>query len=169
VVRLVHDGYLDCAEPAVTLLYQVLQPAWAGNEDIRAAHQRRHLSALGEAAIDGCNPEPGRPGERQEGGGHLCGELTRRYEHESSGLLGLRPVPGSGQSGHYRDCEGQGFAAAGAGAAKDVPACHRAREGGYLDGERLCDAHCLDGACKEGRHTELGKGRRGAHGRVLDC
>jgi hypothetical protein len=159
VVRLVHDGYLHCAEPAVPLLYQVLQPAWAGDEDIRTAQQRRHLGALGKAAVHGCDPEPSRPGERHEGGSHLCGELSGRYEHEGSRLFGLRPVRGSGQSGHYRDSEGQGLAATCTGAAEDVPACKRARKGGYLDRERLCNAHCLDGADKEGRHTKLGKGR----------
>jgi hypothetical protein len=152
VVRLVHDGYLDCAEPAASLLYEVLQPAWAGNEDICAAHQRRHLGALGKAAVHGCDPEPSCPGERQEGGSYLCGELTGRYEHESSGLFGLRPVRGCGQSGHYGDGEGQGLAATCAGAAEDVPACKRARKGGHLDRERLCNAHCLDGAGKQRRH-----------------
>jgi hypothetical protein len=159
VVRLVHDGYLHCAEPAASLLYEILQPAWAGNEDFRAAHQRCHLGALGKAAVHGCDPEPSRPREGQEGGGYLCGELTGRYEHEGSGLFGLRPVRGSGQSGHYRDCESQGLTATGTGAAEDVPTRQRARKGGHLDGERLCDAHCLDGAGKERRHPKLGKGR----------
>jgi hypothetical protein len=122
VVRLVYDGYLDCAEPAVPLLYQVLQPAWTSDEDVRAAHQRRHLGALGKAAVHGGDPQPSHPGERQEGGRHLSCELARRYEHEGAGLFGLRPVGGSRQSSHYRDCEGQGLTASGTGAAEDVSA-----------------------------------------------
>jgi len=122
VVGLVYDSYLDCAEPATPLLYQVFQSAWTSDEDVRAAHQRRHLGALGKAAVHCSDPQPSRPGERQKGGGHLSCELARRYEHEGAGLFGLHPVGGSRQSSDDGDCEGQGLTASGTGAAEDISA-----------------------------------------------
>ena len=82
VVGLVEDGDLDVAEVAVALADEVLEPAGAGDDDVGAGLQAVDLRALADAAEDGLRAQPGRRGQRLEGGVDLADELARRGQDQ---------------------------------------------------------------------------------------
>ena len=66
---------------------KVLQPPWAGDEDVYAPTQFSYLVAIADPAVD--NPYTGRTAEGAEFSVDLVGQFSGGGEDESSRLLGF--------------------------------------------------------------------------------
>ncbi len=84
VIGLVDDGDLDRVEADDALPHQVFEPARAGDDDVDAGTQRRHLTVLRDAAEDGGDLEVVRGGQRLERRGDLGRQLTGRRQDQTS-------------------------------------------------------------------------------------
>ena len=149
LVGLVDDRDLDVGQVALALADQVGEPAGGGDDDVGPPLQRVHLRAVGDAAVDGGDPQAHRPRERLEHLGHLGGELAGRHEDEAA--RPARDGRPAGQPGDQRKGEAQGLARAGLRPAEDVPAGQRVGQGGRLDGERRGDPVLVEDRQPAGR------------------
>ena len=132
-VGLVEDERPDGVELDQTLLEEVVEPAGRRDEHVRAARLLR-LRPDGHAAVDRCDAQALRLGQRPEVGCDLGGELAGRDEHERRRL-----AAGAGGALDERQTERERLAGAGRGLGEDVEPAERIREHELLDGERAVD------------------------------
>ena len=161
VVGLVQDGDLDPGQVAEPLADQVLQAAWARDEDVHAWGEGLNLRALPDAAEHHGRRESGRAGQRLYDGEDLVGELPRRDQHQGAGLA--RAPRSTGEAHHEREAEGECLAAAGAAAPEDVLAGQRVGQGRDLDRERAGDAVGGEAGHEGCGDAEVSEGGWGAH------
>ena len=84
LVRLVDDRDLDVGQVALALPDQVGEPAGGGDDDVGLALQGVHLRAVGDAAVDGGDPQVHGPRQRLEHQRHLGRQLTGRHEDQAA-------------------------------------------------------------------------------------
>ncbi len=100
VVGLVEHGDLDRAEVAQALADEVLEPAWAGDQDVDAGSERLRLGVLADPAEDGRDPQPSGGGQRGDGGGDLRRQLAGRGQHQGARPLGVARRAAGGEARH---------------------------------------------------------------------
>ena len=164
MIGLVEHADLHIAQVAVPLLDEVGQPPGAGDDDVHAITQGRHLGILPGAAEDGGHAQIHGPGQRREHGLDLAGQLTGGHEDEATRAAGAGVTVG--QPGDHRDRERERLAGAGAAPAQDVQPGQRIRQRGGLDRERRGDAGRGQGGHQRLGDAEIREGRAGQGGHV---
>ena len=139
VVGLVEHGDLHSVEGDESLLHQVLEAPWAGDDDVDTGLECGDLSLLRDAAEDRGDLEAVRRRERLHGRGDLGGQFAGRGEHEAARPAGGRAAA-IRESRDHRKGERERLAAAGLAAAEDVAPAEGVGEGVLLDGEGARDA-----------------------------
>ncbi len=146
VVGLVEDGDLHLVEPDDALAHQVFETAGARDDDVHAAPERLHLTALLDAAEHGGDDEVLGLRQRADGGGDLGGQFAGGGQDQTGRRAGGAANPafglGLGQSGDDGDRECEGLAGAGLAAAEHVAAGEGVGQGGHLDLEGFCLPFC---------------------------
>ncbi len=135
-VGLVEDEHLDAVEAQVALAHQVEQAAGRRHHHVDAAAQRLHLGALADAAEDHRVRDAQVAAVGAEAVADLRGELARGGQHQAAHrarLALLRGGLGGRQALQDGQGEGGGLAGAGLGAAEEVAAGERRRDGLLLD------------------------------------
>jgi hypothetical protein len=133
LIRFIEDEDLDFAKRKVTLLDQVDQPAWGGDQDVDSSFQGPHLLADRDAA------ERGRHGQARKAAVGLCAvgdlgrELARRREDQHAAGGRTRHSVGSRQTVDRREHERRRLAGAGLRDSEQVAATQKLRDGLSLD------------------------------------
>lgn len=133
-VGLVQDEKLHLVQAQGALLEMVQQAAGGGDDDIGAGAQFIRLPAITDSAKNDGDVEIGEARVGAEGGFHLGGQFTGRFQDERAGASARQMFV---EFGKDRQGEGRGLAGAGLGAADDVAPRQHERDGAKLDGRRI--------------------------------
>ena len=156
VVRFVDHADLDIAEVAVVLLDEVGQPPRAGDDDIGAVAQGRHLRALRGTAENGGDAQPHGPRQRRQDRDDLGGQLTGGHQHQAARAARHRVAVG--QPGHEGDAEPERLARPGLGPAENVEAGQRIGQHRGLHGKWHRNAVSGERGYQRGRDAEISEG-----------
>jgi hypothetical protein len=63
-ICLVDDYVVDTAEIDYSLLHEIGQPTWAGDDDVETTSQNRKLLSVADAAVERCHLPINRPSKR---------------------------------------------------------------------------------------------------------
>ena len=163
LVRLVDDRDPDVGQVALALPDQVGEPARGGDHDVGPALECVHLRSVGDAAVNGGDPEVHGAGQGLEHVRHLGRQLAGGDEDQAA-RPGAARRP-AGQPADEGEGEAQGLARAGLCPAEDVTARQRVGQRGRLDGERCRDPLALEDSDERRGHAKAGEG--GAGGQVV--
>jgi hypothetical protein len=162
-VGLIEDEHLHLGEVHLAVAHQVEESSGSGDQDVDAAAQRGYLGSLADAAEDDGAADATSGRVAPEALGDLCGELTRRGQHQGADRLAETVGLDAQEFVEDGQGKGRGLSGAGLGAGEQVAGLERVGNGGSLNRSRFGVAEGLDDGDQFGVEIQgLEAARRGA-------